>query len=41
MQRGEIVAEGTPEQIAKKPCGYTSKYLAQLLKPQKVAYAAE
>ena len=29
---GEIVAEGTPEQVAKEPLSYTGGYLKQLLK---------
>ena len=29
---GEIVAEGTPEQVAKEPRSYTGHYLAPLLK---------
>jgi hypothetical protein len=37
----EIVAEGMPEQVAKEPRSYTGKYLAPLLKPRKVAQAAE
>ena len=28
---GEIIAEGTPEQIAKSGIGYTSKYLKRAL----------
>jgi excinuclease ABC subunit A len=28
---GEIVAEGTPEQVAREPRSYTGHYLAQLL----------
>jgi excinuclease ABC subunit A len=28
---GEIVAEGTPEQVAKEPRSYTGQYLAPLL----------
>jgi excinuclease ABC subunit A len=41
VKGGEIVAEGTPEQVAKEPRSYTGKYLAPLLKPRKVAQAAE
>ena len=40
VKGGEIVAEGTPEQVAKEPRSYTGKYLAPLLKPRKVAQAA-
>ena len=29
---GQIVAEGTPEQVAKSPASYTGKYLARMLK---------
>ena len=29
---GEIVAEGTPEEMAKEPRSYTAHYLAPLLK---------
>jgi excinuclease ABC subunit A len=39
LKGGEIVAEGTPEQVAKEPRSYTGKYLAPLLKPRKVAQA--
>jgi excinuclease ABC subunit A len=41
VKGGEIVAEGTPEQVVKEPRSYTGKYLAPLLKPRKVAQAAE
>ncbi|MFZ3485699.1 excinuclease ABC subunit UvrA [Sphingomonas sp. 3-13AW] len=41
VKGGEIVAEGTPEQVAKEPRSYTGKYLAPLLKRRKVAQAAE
>ncbi|MFV0624966.1 excinuclease ABC subunit UvrA [Sphingomonas sp. ac-8] len=41
VKGGEIVAEGTPEQVAKEPRSYTGRYLAPLLKPRKVAQAAE
>lgn len=41
VKGGEIVAEGTPEQVAREPRSYTGKYLAPLLKPRKVAQAAE
>jgi hypothetical protein len=37
---GEIVAEGTPEQVAKAPRSYTGRYLAPLLKPRKAAKVA-
>jgi excinuclease ABC subunit A len=39
VKGGEIVAEGTPEQVAKEPRSYTGKYLAPLLKSRKVAQA--
>ena len=29
---GQIVAEGTPEQVAKSPASHTGKYLARMLK---------
>ncbi|WP_333571080.1 excinuclease ABC subunit UvrA [Sphingomonas sp.] len=35
VKGGEIVAEGTPEQVAKVPGSYTGRYLAPLLKPRK------
>jgi excinuclease ABC subunit A len=38
---GELVAEGTPDQVAEGPRSYTGKYLAPLLKPRKVPQAAE
>jgi excinuclease ABC subunit A len=41
VKGGEIVAEGTPEQVAKEPRSYTGKYLAPLLTRRKVAQAAE
>ncbi len=41
MQGDEIVAEGTPEQVAKVPGSYTGRYLAPLLKPRKAKAAAE
>ena len=41
VKGGEIVAEGTPEEVAKAPRSYTGKYLAPLLKPRKQAVAAE
>ncbi|SFJ25030.1 excinuclease ABC subunit A [Sphingomonas sp. NFR04] len=34
VKGGEIVAEGTPEQVAKVPGSYTGRYLAPLLKPR-------
>ncbi|QAY78436.1 excinuclease ABC subunit UvrA [Sphingosinicella sp. BN140058] len=36
---GEVVAEGTPEQVAKEPRSYTAKYLAPLLNPSKAIRA--
>jgi excinuclease ABC subunit A len=44
VKGGEIVAQGTPEQVAKEPRSYTGRYLAPLLKPRKLgtqAVAAE
>ena len=44
VKGGEVVAEGTPEEVAKAPRSYTGKYLAPLLKPRKAgreAVAAE
>jgi excinuclease ABC subunit A len=40
VKGGEIVAQGTPEQVAKVEGSYTGKYLAPLLKGRKVAEAA-
>ncbi|MBB5710184.1 excinuclease ABC subunit UvrA [Sphingomonas xinjiangensis] len=37
VKGGEIVAQGTPEAVAKEPRSFTGKYLAPLLKPRKVA----
>jgi excinuclease ABC subunit A len=31
VKGGEIVAEGTPEQVAKEPKSYTGHYLAPML----------
>jgi excinuclease ABC subunit A len=31
VKGGEIVAEGTPEQVAKEPRSYTGHYLAPIL----------
>lgn len=39
VKGGEIVAEGTPEQVAKVPGSYTGRYLAPLLKPRKAKAA--
>ncbi|MCD2324761.1 excinuclease ABC subunit UvrA [Sphingomonas sp. IC-56] len=36
VKGGEIVAQGTPETVAKEPRSFTGKYLAPLLKPRKV-----
>ena len=36
---GEIVANGTPEEVAKVKKSYTGQYLAPLLKPRKKAFA--
>ncbi len=41
VKGGEIVAIGTPEDVAKEPRSYTGKYLAPLLKGRGVAVAAE
>jgi len=43
VKGGEIVAEGTPEQVAKEPRSFTGKYLAPLLEKgaRKVSVAAE
>ena len=37
---GEIVAEGTPEQVAKEPRSYTGHYLAPLLKGSRAEVVA-
>lgn len=37
VEGGEIVAEGTPEAVAKVPRSYTGKYLAPLLERAEVA----
>ncbi len=36
VKGGEIVAEGTPEQVAKEPRSFTRRYLAPLLERGKV-----
>jgi excinuclease ABC subunit A len=41
VKGGEIVAQGTPEVVAKAKGSFTGKYLAPLLKPRKVAEATE
>ncbi len=41
VKGGEIVAIGTPEDVAKEPRSYTGKYLAPLLKGRGIAVAAE
>jgi len=41
VKGGEIVAQGTPEVVAKAKGSFTGKYLAPLLKPRKEAMAAE
>ena len=33
---GQIVASGTPEEVAKSPKSYTGHYLAEILKKEKV-----
>ena len=40
VKGGEIVAEGTPEQVAKEPRSFTGRYLAPLLEKGR-AEAAE
>lgn len=40
VKGGEIVAEGTPEQVAKEPRSFTGRYLAPLLERGKVAKEA-
>ncbi|HXH15526.1 MAG TPA: excinuclease ABC subunit UvrA [Sphingomonas sp.] len=39
VKGGEIVAEGTPEKVAKAKGSFTGKYLAPLLEPKKVGAA--
>jgi excinuclease ABC subunit A len=39
--RGEIVAQGTPEDVAKAARSYTGQYLKRLLKKQVRIRAAE
>jgi excinuclease ABC subunit A len=34
---GRLVADGTPEQVARVPTSHTGRFLARVLKPQKVA----
>jgi len=34
---GEIVAKGTPEQVAEEPKSHTGHYLKSMLKPKRVA----
>ncbi len=41
VKGGEIVAEGTPEQVAKEPRSFTGRYLAPLLERGKVREIAE
>jgi excinuclease ABC subunit A len=41
VKGGEIVAEGTPEQVAKAEGSYTGRYLAPLLARSKKAPAKE
>ena len=41
VKGGEIVAEGTPEAVAKEPRSYTGKYLAPLLERGGVRERAE
>jgi excinuclease ABC subunit A len=36
VKGGEVVAEGTPEAVAKSPRSYTGKYLAPLLERGRV-----
>jgi len=37
---GEIVAEGTPEQVAKEPRSYTGHYLAELLAKARTSFSS-
>lgn len=37
---GEVVAEGTPEQVAEEPRSYTGHYLKPLLEAQRVETVA-
>ncbi len=37
VKGGEIVAQGTPEDVVKEPRSFTGQYLAPLLRPRKVA----
>jgi excinuclease ABC subunit A len=32
---GQIIAAGTPEEVAKTPASFTGRYLAQMLKKKK------
>jgi len=41
VKGGEIVAEGTPEQVAKAKGSFTGRYLAPLLVRRKESVAAE
>jgi excinuclease ABC subunit A len=41
VKGGEIVAEGTPELVAKEPRSFTGKYLAPLLRVRGEQVAAE
>jgi excinuclease ABC subunit A len=41
IRGGEIVAEGTPEQVAAEPRSFTGGYLKPMLKKRKVREAAE
>ena len=41
MQAGEIVAEGTPEQVAEVPGSFTGQYLKPLLEKDKLLQAKE
>jgi excinuclease ABC subunit A len=41
VRGGEIVAQGTPEQVAKEPRSFTGRYLAPMLDKQRAREAAE
>jgi excinuclease ABC subunit A len=41
VKGGEIVAEGTPEQVVKVKASFTGQYLKPLLVPRKESVAAE
>jgi excinuclease ABC subunit A len=41
VRGGEIVAQGTPEQVAAEPRSFTGRYLAPMLDKQRAREAAE